>query len=88
MNWDCRLSQQAVKQLRRLPRDRQEQIREALDGMRHDPLSGDVLPIKSGRLRGTLRRRVGRYRIIFVLDPSERSIEVAAILPRTGGTYR
>jgi mRNA-degrading endonuclease RelE of RelBE toxin-antitoxin system len=71
-----------------LPKDRQEQIRHAIDDMSQDPLRGDVLPIKSGTFKGALRKRVGRYRIIFSLDPSQRLVEIAAILLRTEKTYK
>lgn len=88
MSWISRLSEEAAKELRHLPRDRQEQLGRAIAEMEEDPLRGDVRPIKSGRFKGALRKRVGRYRIVFGLDPSERLIRIAAILTRTGKTYR
>ena len=88
MSWTCRLSNQAAKQLRCLPRDRREQITQAIEEMEKDPTSGDVRPIKSGKFRGTLRKRVGRYRIVFALDPAKSMVEVAAIIMRTESTYR
>ena len=45
MSWGLRLSNDAAKELRRLPRDRQEYIGQALEEMRTDPLRGDVLPL-------------------------------------------
>jgi mRNA-degrading endonuclease RelE of RelBE toxin-antitoxin system len=56
--------------------------------MEKDPTSGDVRPIKSGKFKGTLRKRVGRYRIIFSVDPTTSRVDIAAILIRTGKTYR
>lgn len=56
--------------------------------MEHDPTTGDVRPLKSGKFKGALRKRVGRCRIVFSLDPSEKCIEIAAILARTEKTYR
>jgi len=88
MSWSYRFSKEAAKQLRQLPRDRQLQLGQAIDEMKDDPLRGDVLPIKSGKFKGALRKRVGRYRIIFSLDPSQGLVEVAAILLRTEKTYR
>jgi len=87
MSWTCRLSNQAAKQLRRLPQNRREQIAQAIEEMERDPTSGDVRPIKSGRFKGTLRKRVGRYRIVFSLDRAARMVDVAAIIVRTGKTY-
>ena len=88
MSWACRLSREAEKQLRGLPQERQKQLAQAIDEMEHDPTSGDVRPLKSGKFKGALRKRVGRYRIVFALDPSEKCIEIAAILTRTESTYR
>jgi len=87
MSWTCRLSNQAAKQLRWLPQDRRRQIAQAIEEMVRDPTSGDVRPIKSGRFKGTLHKRVGRYRIVFALDRVNKEIDVAAIVVRTGKIY-
>ncbi len=87
MNWTCSLSRQAAKQLRGLPRRRQEQLARAIGEMEKDPTTGDVRPIKSGKFKGALRKRMGRYRIVFSVDPSAKRVEIAAILARTGRTY-
>ncbi len=87
MSWTCRLSNQAAKQFR-LPKDRRGQIAQAIEEMGRDPTSGDVRPIKSGRFKGALRKRVGSYRIVFALDRENKAVNVAAIILRTGKTYR
>jgi mRNA-degrading endonuclease RelE of RelBE toxin-antitoxin system len=56
--------------------------------MRDDPLQGDVIPLKGSRWQGRYRKRVGRYRIIFVLHHAEHIVEVSAILLRDEQTYR
>lgn len=88
MHWTCRLSNQAAKQFRRLPQDRRKQIAQAIEEMGRDPTSGDVRPLKSGRFKGTLRKRVGRYRIVFALNRVTETVDIAAIIVRTGKTYR
>lgn len=88
MNWSCRLSDEAVKQLRRFPSERQTQVASAITEMETDPLKGDVLPLKGKKSQQTYRKRVGRYRVIFVLDTANRVIEIAAILARSEQTYR
>ena len=55
--------------------------------MKKDPTAGDVRPIKSGKFKGAVRKRVGRYRIVFSLDPSANRVKIAAILTRAGRTY-
>jgi mRNA-degrading endonuclease RelE of RelBE toxin-antitoxin system len=87
MNWICNLSRRAAKQLRGLPRNRQKQLARAIEEMEKDPTTGDVRPIKSGKFKGSLRKRVGRYRIVFLFDPSAKRVEIAAIITRTGKTY-
>lgn len=88
MAWIVRLSRDAARQLRRLPQDQQALIRERLREMRDDPLRGDVIPLKGTRWQGRYRKRVGRYRIIFMLHHAEQVVEVSAILLRDEQTYR
>ena len=88
MSWTIRIAKDAADYLRRLPRDHRERITKALNEMKEDPRKGDVRPIRCGRFKGTLRRRVGRYRIIFSLDYEAQVIDIAAILPRAEKTYR
>jgi mRNA-degrading endonuclease RelE of RelBE toxin-antitoxin system len=88
VSWTCNLASEAAKQLRRLPHDRRRQLARAIEELTEDPMQGDVRPIKSGKFKGTLRKRVGRYRIIFSVDASAHRIDIAAILPRTDNTYR
>ena len=88
MSWTCSLSRIAAKQLRGLPRDRQAQIARAIEEMEKDPTLGDVRPIKSGKLRGALRKRVGPYRIVYSVEPTTHRVAIAANLVRGGATYR
>ena len=87
MNWACSLSRQAAQQLRSVPRDRLVQGARAIDEIGVDPTLGDVRPIKSGRFKGALRKRVGPYRIVYSIDPDAREVNVAAILTRGDTTY-
>ena len=88
MTWECRLSKEAEKDFRHLPRDRQEQLGQAIDQMARDPLAGDVRRIKGGRFQGAMRKRVGRHRTVFSLDSNARVVSIAAILTRSEKAYR
>ena len=88
MNWVCNISNEAAKQFRKLPRDRQELLYQAIEAMKEDPLKGDVCLIKSGKFQGLMRKRVGQYRIIFSVDHSRHLVEISAILIRSEKTYR
>ena len=56
--------------------------------MRDDPFGGDVIPLKGRRWQGRYRKRVGRYRIIFLPNHAEHIVEISAILLRNEHTYR
>jgi mRNA-degrading endonuclease RelE of RelBE toxin-antitoxin system len=57
----------------------------ALDAMRADPLSGDVVKLAG---HDAFRRRVGNYRIIFRIDFKAVAVGVLDIQRRTTTTYR
>ena len=88
MTWTVRLSKSAAKQLSKAPRDQRDLLFERLDEMAQDPFRGDVKPLKGAEWLGRYRKRVGRWRIIFIADQKERLVEVSAILMRSEKTYR
>ena len=88
MNWHVELTAAAIKELHRLPRDRQAQVERAIDEMETDPLAGDVKPLKGAEWKGRYRKRTGSYRIIFTIDRSVMRVVVSAILIRSEKTYR
>ena len=88
MPWAIRLSPPAAKQLSVLPRDHQVTIGKAIDRMQNDPFQGDVQPLKGKKWQGRYRKRVGRYRLIFIPYYQERIIEISAILLRDAQAYR
>ncbi|MGH9604264.1 MAG: type II toxin-antitoxin system RelE family toxin [Terracidiphilus sp.] len=88
MNWAVELSASAAKELKKLPRDRQAQIERAIDEMESDPMTGDVIPLKGPEWKDRFRKRVGSYRIVFVLDRKARTVAISAILIRSEKTYR
>jgi mRNA-degrading endonuclease RelE of RelBE toxin-antitoxin system len=88
MNWAVELSASAIKDLKKLPRDRQAQIERAIDEMESDPMAGDVIPLKGSEWKGRFRKRVGPYRIIFALDRKTLTVAVSAIFIRSEKTYR
>jgi mRNA-degrading endonuclease RelE of RelBE toxin-antitoxin system len=86
--WTIRLSPEAAKQLTALPRDHQVTIGRAIDRMRQDPFQGNVQPLKGRRWQGRYRKRVGRYRLIFIPFYQHHMVEISAILLRDEKTYR
>jgi mRNA-degrading endonuclease RelE of RelBE toxin-antitoxin system len=88
MSWTVNLSRDAARQLKNAPRDQQRLLLARLDEMAEDPLRGDVKPLKGARWRGRFRKRVGRWRIIFIPHHEQQLVEVSAILLRSEKTYR
>jgi mRNA-degrading endonuclease RelE of RelBE toxin-antitoxin system len=88
MDWTVELSASAIKALKRLPRDRQLQVEQAIDEMELDPLAGDVKPLKGREWKDHYRKRVGVYRLIFTLDRKAATVAIYAILIRSEKTYR
>ncbi len=90
MTWTVQLTRTAVKQLGKLPRDTQQRIKKAIEALEKDPFAGDSKALKGAGWKGRYRKRVGRYRLIFILlsEPSTRRIIISAILPRSEKTYR
>lgn len=85
--WSVELSTSALKALDRLGKtassrilDRLGELGDAENPLRHK----DVRPLE-GKLKGFYRLRVGRYLIIFELDPENKRIGLLAIVPRGKG---
>ena len=60
-------------------------MRAALRLLSDDPYSGDIKLLKG--TNGTLRRRVGNWRILYELDADRRMLVVTAIKRRGSKTY-
>ena len=82
------MAKEAAKQFRKLPPDRQKFILNHLREMCIDPFYGDVKPLKGKEWKGRYRKRIGRYRIIFVPMHSRHVVEISQILMREEKTYR
>ena len=88
MSWTSRLSKKAQKQFDHLSLDLQKRLGAAITAMEEHPFGGDVTPLKAKKWRGSFRKRVGRYRIIFRLHQEAKIIDIAIIELRTEKTYR
>lgn len=88
MNWHVELATSAIKDLKRLPRDRQTQVERAIDEMESGPMAGDVKPFQGTEWKSYYRKRVSSYRTIFAIHTQFTTIEVYAIVIRSEKTYR
>ena len=71
-----------------MPRDYHELLLKKLREVDEDPFRGDVVSLKGKEWKGYYRKRVGRYRIIFVPRQNAHIVDVTAILARDEKTYR
>jgi mRNA-degrading endonuclease RelE of RelBE toxin-antitoxin system len=86
MTWELVVAKSAQKDLQKLPPRDRERVEAALLAMRENPFSGDIVRLK-GHEGAAWRRRVGEYRILYLLYVRERLILVTAIRRRTSTTY-
>lgn len=77
MNWDYKLSDRALKNIKRFPARDRVRIFEALEAMKVEPFWGDVKPIQGEE--NLYRRRVGAHRIYFRPLREWRMLEIPEI---------
>lgn len=87
MNWVCNVSKEASKQIQTFPKEHQKQIYSSLEEMEVDPFAGDVKPIKSGKFKDCYRKRIGKYRAIFLLDTNKKIVFIVTVARRSDSTY-
>jgi mRNA-degrading endonuclease RelE of RelBE toxin-antitoxin system len=85
MKWALVLTNQAARGLRRASRDDRNQLRAVLHELCNDPYSGDIKLLKG--THGSLRRRVGDWRLLFDLQTEHHLIVVTDIVRRGSHTY-
>lgn len=86
MNWEIHIVERARKQLVNIQEKDRGYILLALQEMRADPFSGDVVWLKDQSY--ALRRRVGAWRILFDVNTKIKFVVVGDIRRRTGNTYK
>jgi len=88
MSWICELTDDAKEDLRNVPKAIQKRVARAFDRMQTDPFQGDVKALQGDEWKGVLRRRLGDYRILFLLDSEQHIVRILRIAVRSGKTYR
>src|SRR6266700_40331 len=82
MRWSAELSDEAEKQLARLPRTVRYRIERAIDELeeKDDSQWSNIKALQVPEWKGRFRNRVGAYRIIFRKFPDRGFVEISAIL--------
>jgi mRNA-degrading endonuclease RelE of RelBE toxin-antitoxin system len=85
MLWDLVITKPAARDLRGLPDRDLHRVNAAFEAMRANPYSGDIKVLRG--ISGSLRRRVGAWRILFGVDQSRRTVVIFGVKRRTSTTY-
>jgi mRNA-degrading endonuclease RelE of RelBE toxin-antitoxin system len=88
MSWACRLTADAERDLRGLPKAIQKRVARVLTQMADAPFQGNVKALQGEAWNGVFRRRIGDYRLLFTADREKETVYVVRILLRSGKTYR
>jgi len=86
MTWRIVLHRTAARSLKTAPAKDRERIQSALRSMTENPFGGDVSALHGAR-EGSYRRRVGSWRLLFVVHTDTNTINVVGIVRRTSSTY-
>ncbi len=84
-DWSVIIQEKEKRYLSRLPRKERERLLDAMLAMKADPFAGDVARLK-GSLEGW-RLRVGRWRVLFMVDHEKKAVLIAGLGPR-GDIYK
>ncbi|MEA2974890.1 MAG: hypothetical protein QOF19_410 [Alphaproteobacteria bacterium] len=85
MPWGLLITKPAARDLRGLSSDDLLRVNAAFDAMRNNPYSGDIKFLRGSG--GTLRRRVGVWRIFFDVHQEKRVVVILSVRRRTSTTY-
>ncbi len=85
MPWNLAITKPAARDLKAIRAEDLQRIDAAFEAMRNDPFGGDVKFLRG--MGGTLRRRVGTWRILFEVHQKQREVVVLGVRRRTSTTY-
>ena len=85
MTWEVRISHKSVRYISKIEKKKKKLILKKLSEFQENPFIGDIKLIK-GR-KGTYRRRVGSYRIIYSIDYENYVVKILRIGTR-GDIYK
>lgn len=72
----ARWERRAIKELSALPRNAQQRVVTAVEGLREEPLGGELL---AAEWKGLRRLRVGQYRVIYAFTGDELLVLVVRV---------
>jgi len=85
MSWDVKIAKRVLKEMKKIPKKDAKRLLFVLEEISENPYKGDIEKIKDEE--NIWRRRIGSYRILYEVFPSQKSISVFDIKRRTTSTY-
>ncbi len=86
MTYTIFLSSKAERQIKKLPTNVRERIREGLLKLAEDPYRKGTIKVKG--MDNIRRLRVGKYRILYVVLEGKKEVLVVKVEKREESTYR
>ncbi|KKS96700.1 MAG: RelE/StbE family addiction module toxin [Candidatus Gottesmanbacteria bacterium GW2011_GWA2_43_14] len=81
------LTKQAVKSFKKIPKEFQKKIKEAILKLEQNPLTSGTIKLANYPV-AEYRKKVGDYSILFDLDDDKKLLIIADIKRRTSTTYQ
>ena len=81
MSYEIEWAGPALRELRKLDRQTARRVLRAVTGLAADPRPAEVRAL-SGQPAGTMRLRVGEFRVVYVIDDGEIRILVVRVAHR------
>ncbi len=85
MSWRIYITDRAEKQIRKLPKNYAERIKNVINAMELNPFVGDIEKLSGGE--NVWRRRIGPYRILYEISVEKKLIYVFEVKRRASNTY-
>jgi mRNA interferase RelE/StbE len=82
LNWTIRVDRRVGKELKNVPQSINARIRTKLILISEDPYQFKHIALKSKRLKGYFRLRIGDWRIFYTLDSDNQEIIVWSVSHR------
>ena len=82
MSWKIIVDRRVKKELKSVPKQIQERIRLRMGSLAENPYKLKHFALKSERLKGFFRLRVGDWRVFYTLDPNGHEITIWSVKHR------
>jgi len=86
MSFVLLFSSKSAKQIKKLPKSIKKRIKTACEEIRKDPWHRGTIKVEG--YRNIRRKRIGNFRVLYMVDKGEKEIIVIKIEKRSEETYK